>query len=57
MANQQITRTERLLQTLPAEQRSSFESLAGRRVLAPMIQAELDQLHNILKESKKNSET
>ena len=52
--NQQITRTERLLQTLPPEQHPSFESLLAEECShRDEIQAELDQLNHILKESKK----
>ncbi len=52
--NQQIVRTERLLQTLPADQRSSFEALLKEeRSHRDEIQTELDQLYKILEELKK----
>jgi CheY-like chemotaxis protein len=52
--NSQITRTERLLQTLPSEQRASFEALLKEeRSHRDDIQVELDQLHRILAELEK----
>ena len=52
--NTQINRTERLLQTLPVDQRPSFEALlAEERAHRSEIQAELDQLHNLLEQYKK----
>lgn len=49
----QINRTERLLESLPAEQRPAFEALLaearGHRI---EIQAELDQLHRLLNQHK-----
>jgi CheY-like chemotaxis protein len=52
--NTQIARTERLLATLPANQRPAFESLL-RQTQSDRneIQAELDQIHKILAEFKK----
>ena len=47
----QISRTERLLQTLPEEQRPAFESLLKQAVSdRDEIQIELDQLYKILNE-------
>lgn len=47
----QITRTERLLQTLPEEQRPAFDSLLKQAVSdRDEIQVELDQLYKILSE-------
>ena len=47
--NQQIARTERLLPTLPPEQRPSFESLlAEERLQRQEIQSELDELFRLL---------
>jgi len=47
--NQQIARTERLLPTLPPEQRPSFESLlAEERLQRQEIQTELDELFLLL---------
>ncbi len=47
--NTQIARTERLLQTLPADQRSSFEALlAEERSHRDDIQSELDQLYHLI---------
>ncbi len=52
--NQQISRTERLLQTLPEEQRPSFESLlAEERLHRQGIQSELDALFNLLENLEK----
>jgi CheY-like chemotaxis protein len=52
----QISRTERLLQTLPDEQRPAFESLLQQAVDDhDEIQRELDQLHKILAEMGLNS--
>ncbi len=49
--NTQITRTERLLLTLPEEQRPAFEALLKQAVNdRDEIQVELDQLHQILDE-------
>lgn len=49
--NTQISRTERLLQTLPEEQRPAFEVLLKQAVAdRDEIQHELDQLHAILAE-------
>jgi CheY-like chemotaxis protein len=49
--NTQISRTERLLQTLPDEQRPAFESLLKQAVSdRDEIQTELDQLYKILGE-------
>jgi CheY-like chemotaxis protein len=49
--NTQITRTERLLQTLPDEQRPAFESLLQQAIAdRDEIRLELDQLHQILAE-------
>lgn len=48
----QIERTERLLQTLPPEQKPAFESLLREAVAnRDEIQAELDQLLELLKEN------
>lgn len=50
--NSQIARTERLLQTLPPEQRSTFEALlAEEREHRDDIQAEMDQLYRLLAET------
>lgn len=52
--NAQITRTERLLQTLPRDQRPSFEALlAEERSHRDEIQAELDQLYKLIEQYKK----
>jgi len=52
--NAQIARTERLLQTLPPEQRPSFEALlAEERSHHAEIQKELDQLYLLLNELEK----
>lgn len=52
--NQQIARTERLLQTLPVDQQPAFETLlAEERTHRADIQAELDQLVQLLKETDK----
>jgi CheY-like chemotaxis protein len=49
--NTQIARTERLLQTLPEEQKPAFESLLKQAISdRDEIQAELDQLYKILNE-------
>jgi CheY-like chemotaxis protein len=51
--NTQISRTERLLQTLPEEQRPAFTSLLKQAILdRDGIQAEVEQLHKILNELK-----
>jgi CheY-like chemotaxis protein len=51
--SQQITRTERLLQTLPPEQRPAFEALLHEsRSHRDEIQAELDQLDKLLDQVK-----
>ncbi len=48
----QIERTERLLQTLPPEQKPAFESLLREAIAnRDEIQAELDQLLELLKEN------
>lgn len=50
----QIVRTERLLETLPREQRPSFESLLAEELEhRDDIQSELDHLYNILSELEK----
>ncbi|MFZ6030536.1 MAG: response regulator [Chloroflexota bacterium] len=52
--NTQIARTERLLPTLPSEQRPSFEALlAEARQHRDEIQDELDQLYKLLEQTKK----
>jgi len=52
--NTQIARTERLLTTLPPEQRPSFEALlAEARGHRSEIQGELDQLYKILEQAKR----
>jgi CheY-like chemotaxis protein len=52
--NTQIARTEHLLETLPENQRPAFESLLQQaRRDRDEIQAELDQIHQILNEHKK----
>ncbi len=49
--NTQIARTERLLQTLPEEQKPAFQSLLVQAVRdRDEIQAELDELYRILDE-------
>lgn len=49
--NTQISRTERLLQTLPEEQRPAFVSLLKQAISdRDEIQAEVEQLHKILNE-------
>lgn len=49
--NTQIARTERLLQTLPDEQKPAFESLLNQAISdRDEIQAELDQLYKLLGE-------
>lgn len=51
--NAQIARTERLLETLPAEQKPSFEALlAEARVHQREIQNELDDLFRLLEQAK-----
>ena len=53
--SQQITRTERLLETLPEEQKPAFESiLKEARAHRTEIQDELDDLHNILAQGSDN---
>jgi CheY-like chemotaxis protein len=52
--NTQIARTERLLPTLPTEQRPSFEALLNEaRQHRNEIQDELDQLYKLLEQAKK----
>jgi len=52
--NAQITRTERLLQTLPRDQRPSFQTLlVEERTHRDEIQVELDQLYKLLDQYKK----
>ena len=52
--NTQIARTERLLQTLPPDQKSSFEALlAEERLHRDDIQSELDQLFHLIDQYKK----
>ena len=52
--NQQIVRTERLLQTLPSEQRASFEGLLDEEIgHRNELQRELDELFRLLEEQKK----
>ncbi len=52
--NQQIIRTERLLQTLPADQRPAFETLlAEERLHQQEIQRELQALYKLLAELNK----
>lgn len=54
--NQQIARTERLLQTLPPEQRSSFVVLLEEECSHRIeLERELDDLFRILEEQKKAS--
>jgi CheY-like chemotaxis protein len=51
--NTQISRTERLLLTLPADQRPSFSALlAEERMHRDEIQSELDQLYHLLDQIK-----
>ena len=51
--NTQITRTERLLPTLPADQKASFQALLEQSLNdREEIQAELDQIYSILDELK-----
>jgi CheY-like chemotaxis protein len=51
--NTQITRTERLLQALPEDQKPAFEALMAQSVAdRDEIQRELDQLYQILVELK-----
>jgi len=53
--NNQIARTERLLPTLPGEQRPSFEALlAEARSHRDEIQLELNQLYSLLSQLKKS---
>ncbi len=53
--NTQIARTERLLPTLPVEQRSSFEALLHEaRQHRDQIQGELDQLYKLLEQIAKH---
>lgn len=55
--NSQIRRTERLLETLPEEQRAAFESLMRQSLYdRDEIQSELNQLYQILDELKKIQE-
>lgn len=52
--NSQINRTERLLQTLPHNQRPSFEALlVEERAHRDEIQVELDQLFKLIEQFKK----
>ena len=52
--NSQIARTERLLKTLPEEQKPAFETLlAEARQLRKQIEAELNELFAILDEQKR----
>jgi CheY-like chemotaxis protein len=52
--NSQINRTERLLQSLPPDQRPSFEVLLEEeRAHRLEIQAELDQLYKLIEQYKK----
>ena len=52
--NVQIARTERLLQTLPPEQRASFEGLLDEETAhRNELQRELDELFRLLEEQKK----
>lgn len=52
--NAQIARTERLLQTLPEEQRASFQALLEEeRAHRDEIQAELNQLYHLIEQNKK----
>ena len=51
--NTQIARTERLLETLPAEQKPAFQTLLEQVISdRDEIQAELDELHKILAQIK-----
>lgn len=51
--NAQIARTKRLLETLPAEQRSVFEALLSEaNQHRDAIRGELDELHDILNQHK-----
>jgi CheY-like chemotaxis protein len=51
--NTQIARTERLLQTLPDEQRPAFDLLMRQAIAdRDQIQQELDQLHEIIEQLK-----
>ncbi|MGE5222167.1 MAG: response regulator [Omnitrophica WOR_2 bacterium] len=51
--NSQIARTERLLQTLPLEQKPAFESLLGEALNhREEIRSELDQLYQLLEQVK-----
>ncbi len=52
--NAQITRTERLLETLPAEQKPAFQALLEEaRNQRDQIQGELDELFQLLEQKKK----
>lgn len=52
--NSQIARTERLLESLPKEQRPSFESLLAEELAhRDDIQSELNDLYKILSETEK----
>lgn len=52
--NSQITRTERLLETLPAEQKPAFQALLEEaRSQRDQIQGELDELFQLLEQKKK----
>jgi DNA-binding response OmpR family regulator len=54
--NTQISRTERLLETLPAEQKPAFETLLSQAIGdRDEIQAELEQLHRALADFKTDS--
>jgi len=54
--NAQIARTERLLQTLPEDQRASFQALLQEeRAHRDEIQAELNQLYHLIEQTKKDS--
>jgi CheY-like chemotaxis protein len=56
--NTQITRTERLLKTLPEDQRPAFESLLMQAIHdRDEIQAELDQVQKIIGELKMKPES
>jgi hypothetical protein len=54
--NAQITRTERLLETLPAEQKPAFQALLEEaRSQRDQIQGELDELFQLLEQKKKGN--
>jgi DNA-binding response OmpR family regulator len=54
--NTQISRTERLLETLPVEQKPAFETLLSQAISDRNdIQAELDQLHRALSDFEEGS--